>query len=151
MTHLTEGQKAPAFTGINQAGKKISLADFKGKKVVLYFYPKDHTPTCTIQACNLRDNFAVLQNAGYAVIGISPDNETSHQSFTTKNNLPFDLIADSQRTIIEKYGVWGEKKLYGKKYFGLIRTTFIINEKGIIERIILKPKSKQHAEEILKN
>lgn len=151
MTHLTEGQKAPAFTGINQAGKKISLADFKGKKVVLYFYPKDHTPTCTIQACNLRDNFAVLQTAGYAVIGISPDNETSHQSFTTKNNLPFDLIADSQRTIIEKYGVWGEKKLYGKKYFGLIRTTFIINEKGIIERIILKPKSKQHAEEILKN
>ena len=151
MTHLTEGQKAPAFTGINQAGKKISLADFKGKKVVLYFYPKDHTPTCTIQACNLRDNFAVLQNAGYAVIGISPDNETSHQSFTTKNNLPFDLIADSQRTIIEKYGVWGEKKLYGKKYFGLIRTTFIINEKGIIERIILKPKSKQHAEEILKH
>lgn len=151
MTHLTEGQKAPAFTGINQAGKKISLTDFKGKKVVLYFYPKDHTPTCTIQACNLRDNFAVLQNAGYAVIGISPDNETSHQSFTTKNNLPFDLIADSQRTIIEKYGVWGEKKLYGKKYFGLIRTTFIINEKGIIERIILKPKSKQHAEEILKN
>ena len=151
MTHLTEGQKAPAFTGINQAGKKISLADFKGKKVVLYFYPKDHTPTCTIQACNLRDNFAVLQNAGYAVIGISPDNETSHQSFTTKNNLPFDLIADSQLTIIEKYGVWGEKKLYGKKYFGLIRTTFIINEKGIIERIILKPKSKQHAEEILKH
>lgn len=151
MTHLTEGQKAPAFTGINQAGKKISLTDFKGKKVVLYFYPKDHTPTCTIQACNLRDNFAVLQNAGYAVIGISPDNETSHQSFTTKNNLPFNLIADSQRTIIEKYGVWGEKKLYGKKYFGLIRTTFIINEKGIIERIILKPKSKQHAEEILKN
>ncbi|GMV78677.1 MAG: peroxiredoxin [Chitinophagaceae bacterium] len=151
MTHLTEGQKAPAFTGINQAGKKISLADFKGKKVVLYFYPKDHTPTCTIQACNLRDNFAVLQNAGYVIIGISPDSETSHQSFTTKNNLPFDLIADSQRIIIDKYGVWGEKKLYGKKYFGLIRTTFIINEKGVIERIILKPKSKQYAEEILKN
>ncbi len=149
MTHLTEGQKAPAFSGKDQNGNKISLANFKGQKVVLYFYPQDSTPTCTVQACNLRDNYALLKKERFAVIGVSPDDEASHKKFETKNNLPFSLIADIQNVIIEKYGVWGEKQMYGRKYMGLHRTTFVINEKGIIEKIFLKPKSKQHAEEIL--
>lgn len=149
MTHLQEGQKAPAFSGKDQNGNKISLANFKGQKIVLYFYPQDSTPTCTVQACNLRDNFALLQKNGFTVIGVSPDDETSHKKFEAKNNLPFTLIADTANTIIEKYGVWGEKQMYGRKYMGLHRTTFVINEKGMIEKIFLKPKSKQHAEEIL--
>jgi peroxiredoxin Q/BCP len=149
MTHLTEGQKAPAFSGKDQNGNKISLANFKGQKVVLYFYPQDSTPTCTVQACNLRDNYALLQKEGFIVLGVSPDDEASHKKFETKNSLPFSLIADTQNAIIEKYGVWGEKQMYGRKYMGLHRTTFVINEKGIIEKIFLKPKSKQHAEEII--
>jgi peroxiredoxin Q/BCP len=149
MTHLTEGQKAPAFSGKDQNGNKISLANFKGQKVVLYFYPQDSTPTCTVQACNLRDNYALLQKEGFVVLGVSPDDEASHKKFETKNSLPFSLIADTQNAIIEKYGVWGEKQMYGRKYMGLHRTTFVINEKGIIEKIFLKPKSKQHAEEII--
>lgn len=149
MTHLQEGQKAPAFSGKDQNGNKVSLANFKGHKIVLYFYPQDSTPTCTVQACNLRDNFALLQKNGFTVIGVSPDDEASHKKFEAKNNLPFTLIADTTNTIIEKYGVWGEKQMYGRKYMGLHRTTFVINEKGIIEKIFLKPKSKQHAEEIL--
>lgn len=149
MTHLTEGQKAPAFSGKDQNGKKISLSDFKGKKVILYFYPQDSTPTCTVQACNLRDNYALLIKEGFVVIGVSPDDENSHKKFEAKHNLPFPLIADTQNTIIEKYGVWGEKQMYGRKYMGLHRTTFVINEKGIISKIFLKPKSKQHAEEII--
>jgi peroxiredoxin Q/BCP len=149
MTHLTEGQKAPAFSGKDQNGNKISLANFKGQKVVLYFYPQDSTPTCTVQACNLRDNYALLQKEGFVVLGVSPDDEASHKKFETKNRLPFSLIADTQNAIIEKYGVWGEKQMYGRKYMGLHRTTFVINEKGIIEKIFLKPKSKQHAEEII--
>jgi thioredoxin-dependent peroxiredoxin len=146
---LTEGSKAPAFKGKNQDGEMVSLADFKGKKVVLYFYPADDTPTCTAQACNLRDNFALLKKHGFVVIGISPDEEKKHKKFETKYNLPFTLIADTTNTIIEKYGVWGEKSMYGKKYMGLLRTTFLINEKGIIAKIFAKPKSKQHAEEII--
>jgi thioredoxin-dependent peroxiredoxin len=146
---LTEGSKAPAFKGKNQDGETVSLADFKNKKVVLYFYPQDDTPTCTAQACNLRDNFALLKKHGFVVIGISPDEEKKHKKFETKYNLPFTLIADTTNTIIEKYGVWGEKSMYGKKYMGLIRTTFLINEKGIITKIFAKPKSKQHAEEII--
>ncbi|MCU0320808.1 MAG: thioredoxin-dependent thiol peroxidase [Chitinophagaceae bacterium] len=149
MTHLTEGQKAPAFSGKDQNGNKVSLANFKGQKIVLYFYPQDSTPTCTVQACNLRDNYAVLQKKGFVVLGVSPDDEASHKKFETKNSLPFSLIADTQNAIIEKYGVWGEKQMYGRKYMGLHRTTFVINEKGIIEKIFLKPKSKQHAEEII--
>lgn len=149
MTHLQEGQKAPAFSGKDQNGNKVSLANFKGHKIVLYFYPQDSTPTCTVQACNLRDNFALLQKNGFTVIGVSPDDEASHKKFEAKNNLPFTLIADTTNTIIEKYGVWGEKQMYGRKYMGLHRTTFVINEKGIIQKIFLKPKSKQHAEEIL--
>jgi peroxiredoxin Q/BCP len=150
MITLQEGDKAPAFTGHDQDGKQVSLADFKGKKVVLYFYPQDDTPTCTVQACNLRDNFALLRKEGLIVIGISPDDEKSHKKFETKFSLPFPLLADPDHKIIDKYGVWGEKQLYGRKYLGLHRTTFLIDEKGIIRKIFLKPKSKQHAEEIVK-
>ncbi len=148
MTHLQEGDKAPAFTGKDAGGKKMSLADYKGKRVVLYFYPQDDTPTCTAQACNLRDNNAVLEANGFSVIGISPDDQKSHLKFEAKFNLPFPLLADPDHTIIDKYGVWGEKQLYGRKYLGLHRTTFLIDEKGIIRKIFLKPKSKTHAEEI---
>jgi peroxiredoxin Q/BCP len=149
-THLQEGEKAPAFTGINEDGEKISLKDFRGQKVILYFYPEDDTPTCTVQACNLRDNYSALLNQDYKVMGISPDTPKKHQKFKIKYNLPFTLIADPEHKIIDAYGVWGEKNLYGRNYMGLHRTTFIINEKGIIEKIIRKPRSKVHAEEILK-
>jgi len=149
-THLLTGQKAPNFTGMDQDGNKISLGELRGQKVVLFFYPEDDTPTCTIQACNLRDNYALLKKNGFNVIGISPDNEKSHQRFKEKFSLPFTLIADPQHNIINKYGVWGEKKLYGRNYMGLHRTTFVINEKGVIEKIFLRPNNKAHAEEILK-
>lgn len=149
-THLTEGSKAPAFKGKDQDGNTISLADYKGKKLVLYFYPEDDTPTCTVQACNLRDNFAALKANGFTVIGISPDEEKKHKKFEAKYKLPFTLIADPKHAIIDKYSVWGEKQLYGRKYMGLHRTTFLIDEKGIIKKIFLKPRSKQHTEEILK-
>jgi len=149
MTQLTIGQKAPAFTGKDQNGKAISLKDYLGKKVVIYFYPQDDTPTCTVQACNLRDNYALLKKEGFTIIGISPDAEAKHKKFETKYNLPFTLIADDKLKIIEKYNVWGEKKLYGRAYMGLHRTTFLLDEKGIIKHLFLKPKSKQHAEEII--
>jgi peroxiredoxin Q/BCP len=149
-THLQVGQKAPAFKGIDQDGKKVSLTDFKGQKVVLYFYPEDDTPTCTVQACNLRDNYSLLTKNGFKVIGVSPDDEKSHQKFKEKFNLPFTLIADPQHKIIDKYGVWGLKNLYGREYMGLFRTTFVIDEKGIIFKIFLRPKIKAHAEEIVK-
>lgn len=149
-THLQEGQKAPTFTGVDQDGNTVSLKDFKGHKVVLFFYPEDDTPTCTIQACNLRDNYGSLQKAGFKVIGISPDDEKSHLKFKAKFNLPFTLLADPKHKIITKYGVWGMKSLYGRDYMGLHRTTFVIDEKGIIKKIFLRPKNKQHAEEIMK-
>jgi peroxiredoxin Q/BCP len=149
MSHLQEGQKAPAFQGKDQDGKTIRLKDFAGKKLVLYFYPQDDTPTCTVQACNLRDNYAALQAAGYAVLGVSPDTVEKHKKFGTKHALPFPLLADVDRKVIDLYGVWGEKQMYGRKYEGLIRTTFVIDEKGIIQSIIRKPKSKQHAEEVM--
>ena len=149
MTSLTEEQKAPAFTGMDQNGSKVSLADLKGKKIVLYFYPEDDTPTCTDQACNLRDNFGLLKNKGFTVIGISPDEIKKHKKFEEKFDLPFTLIADPKHTIIDKYGVWGEKQLWGRNYMGLHRTTFLIDEKGIIRKIFLKPRSKRHTEEIL--
>jgi thioredoxin-dependent peroxiredoxin len=149
MAALKEGDKAPQFTGDDQNGQKISLPDFKGKKVVLYFYPQDDTPTCTIQACNLRDNYALLKKSGFEIIGISPDDEKSHKKFEKKFSLPFTLIADSAHTIINKYGVWGEKEMFGNHYMGVHRTTFVINEKGIIEKIFLRPKNKAHAEEII--
>ncbi|HEX2845246.1 MAG TPA: thioredoxin-dependent thiol peroxidase [Chitinophagaceae bacterium] len=150
-TNLKEGDKAPAFSGKDQDGNKISLLSYKGQKVVLYFYPEDDTPTCTIQACNLRDNYALLKQEGFAVIGVSPDEVNTHKKFETKYQLPFTLIADPDHTIIDKYGVWGEKQLYGRKYMGLHRTTFVIDEKGIINKIYLRPKNKAHAEEIIRN
>lgn len=149
MTSLIEGDKAPSFSAKDQDGKKISLADYKGKKLVIFFYPQDMTPTCTVQACNLRDNFALLMQHGLEVIGISPDSAESHKKFETRHQLPFPLLADTDRKIIDKYGVWGEKQLYGRKYMGLHRTTFIVDEIGKIMKIFLKPKSKQHAEEII--
>ncbi len=149
MTTLKEGDKAPAFKSKDQNGKPVSLADYKGKKVVLYFYPEDDTPTCTVQACNLRDNFSVLKKQGFRVLGVSPDEEKKHKKFETKYNLPFTLITDPEHKIIDAYGVWGEKQMYGRTYMGLHRTTFLIDEKGIVKKIFLKPKSKQHTEEIL--
>ena len=149
MITLNEGDKAPAFHGKDQNGKKISLSDYKGKKVVLYFYPEDDTPTCTIQACNLRDNYALLKQNGLEVIGVSPNDEKSHKKFEAKFNLPFTLLADPDHAIINKYGVWGEKQMFGNKYMGVNRTTFVINEKGVISKIFLRPKNKQHAEEIV--
>jgi thioredoxin-dependent peroxiredoxin len=150
MTHLKEGDKAPSFTGRDQNGQRISLADYKGKKLVLYFYPEDDTPTCTVQACNLRDNYSLLKREGFAVVGVSPDEEKKHKKFETKYDLPFTLISDPGHKIIDKYGVWGEKQLYGRHYMGLHRTTFLIDEKGAIRKIFLKPKNKAHAEEIVR-
>ncbi|HEX6333815.1 MAG TPA: thioredoxin-dependent thiol peroxidase [Flavisolibacter sp.] len=149
-THLKEGQKAPAFSGIDQDGNKVSLADLKGKKVVLYFYPEDDTPTCTVQACNLRDNYGLLKKNGFTVIGVSPDDVAKHRKFQEKYDLPFTLLADPKHSIIRKYGVWGEKNLYGRNYMGIHRTTFVIDEKGIIRKIFLRPRNKAHAEEIVK-
>jgi len=146
---LTAGNKAPTFKGKDQEGNTISLSDFKGKPLVIYFYPQDNTPTCTQQACNLRDHFGLLRNKGFQVLGVSPDNIASHKKFADKFELPFSLIADPDHTIIEKFGVWGEKSMYGKKYMGLLRTTFILDEKGVIRHVIAKPKAKQHAEEIM--
>jgi peroxiredoxin Q/BCP len=149
MITLKEGDKAPAFSGKDQNGKKVTLSELKGKKVVLYFYPEDDTPTCTIQACNLRDNFALLKKHGFEVIGVSPNDEKSHKKFEAKFSLPFTLLADADHAIINKYGVWGEKQMFGNKYMGVHRTTFVIDEKGVISKIFLRPKNKQHAEEIV--
>ncbi|MEO6893592.1 MAG: thioredoxin-dependent thiol peroxidase [Ginsengibacter sp.] len=150
MTTLSEGQKAPDFSAKDQNGNSVSLKDFRGKKVVLYFYPADDTPTCTIEACNLRDNYSELKKAGLVVIGVSPDDKASHKKFEEKYDLPFILLEDPSKNIIDKYEVWGEKNMYGKKYMGLFRTTFLIDEKGQIMKIFKKPKSKIHSEEILK-
>jgi peroxiredoxin Q/BCP len=149
MAQLKEGLKAPSFEGIDQNGKKIKLSDYKGKKIILYFYPKDNTPGCTAEACNLRDNNELLLRKGFVVIGVSPDSEKSHKNFAGKYTLTFPLIADESKTILNDYGVWGEKKMYGKSYFGVIRTTFIIDEKGVIEKIITKVNTSSHTEQIL--
>ncbi len=150
MITLSEGDKAPLFTLLNQAGEKASLKDFKGQKVVLYFYPEDDTPTCIIQACNLRDNFEDLKKYGIVLLGISPDDTVKHKKFTQKFELPFTLLADPEKKVINKYGVWGEKNLYGRKYMGLHRTTFLVDENGIIKKIFKKPRSANHTNEILK-
>ena len=149
-THLEVGDKAPNFSGLDQNGIKVSLKDYLGKKLVLYFYPEDDTPTCTVQACNLRDNFSALKANGFEIIGVSPDNVESHKKFKNKFQLPFTLVADPKHAIIDKYGVWGEKNLYGHKHMGIYRTTFVIDEKGVITKIFKKPRNKAHAEEIMK-
>lgn len=149
MTKLTEGNLAPDFSGKNQFGKEISLADFKGKRLVLYFYPKDNTPGCTAEACNLNDNYETFLAKGYEVVGVSPDSQKSHQNFAKKYGLRFNLISDPEKSILENYGVWGEKKMYGKSYMGVLRTTFIINEKGIIEKIFEQVDTKNHTDQIL--
>lgn len=147
---LKPGDIAPDFTGTDQNGALIRLSDFKGKKVVLYFYPKDDTPGCTAQACNLRDNYDQLLKDGYIVLGISKDNEKSHKKFIEKYNLPFSLIADTDTKINEAYGVWAEKSLYGKTYWGTKRTTFIIDEEGKVVEVISKVDTKDHISQILK-
>ena len=145
------GDKAPEILGFNENGEEIRLSNYQGKNIVLYFYPKDSTSGCTAQACNLRDNYTELRQAGYEVIGVSVDDAKSHQKFIAKNELPFTLIADTDKKLVEQFGVWGEKSMYGRKYMGTFRTTFIINEEGIIERIILpkQVKTKEHSKQIL--
>lgn len=146
------GDKAPEFLGLNEKGEEIRLSNYKGRKIVLYFYPKDMTSGCTAQACNLRDNYEELRKQGYEVIGVSINDQKSHQKFIEKNSLPFTLIADTEQKLVQEFGVWGEKSMYGRKYMGTFRTTLIINEEGIIERIILPKeiKTKDHAAQILK-
>ena len=146
---LKEGDKAPGFESTDQDGKKVKLSDFTGKKVVLYFYPKDDTPGCTAEACNLRDNYAQFTSKGYDILGVSSDSEKSHQKFIDKYELPFRLLADVDKSIHESYGTWVEKSMYGRKYMGTARVTFIIDEKGVIEKIIEKVKTKEHTAQIL--
>jgi len=150
MITLKEGDKAPAINAIDQDGNAITLKQFLGKKVILYFYPEDDTPTCTNEACNFRDNFALLKKEGYEIIGVSPNAPASHQKFIKKYKLPFMLIADEDKKVINDYGVWGLKKLYGREYMGIQRSTFVIDEKGRIEKIVRKVLSKKATEQVLK-
>lgn len=149
ITSLKAGDKAPDFKGKDQDSNSVSLDDFKGRKLIIYFYPKDGTPTCTIEACNLRDNYALLKTKGYSIVGVSADDEKNHKKFITKYQLPFPLIADVDKKIIEAYDVWGEKKFMGKVFDGINRTTFVIDESSKIEKVITTVKSKQHTEQIL--
>jgi peroxiredoxin Q/BCP len=148
---LQAGDKAPDFVVNDQDGKPVKLSDLKGKKVVLYFYPKDMTPGCTAEACSLRDNYKAMQKQGYEVLGVSTDNEKLHRKFIEKEKLPFRLLADTDRTLHDAYGTWVEKSMYGRKYMGTARVTFVIDDKGIIEEIIGKVDTKNHAAQILKN
>ncbi len=149
MTTLHIGDPAPDFTGLTDAGTTVTPADFRGKKLVIFFYPKDDTPGCTAEACNLRDNYALLQQHGYALLGVSPDSITKHEKFKNKYDLPFPLVADEDKVIVNRYGVWGPKQFMGKDYDGVHRTTFIIDEAGNIERIISKVNTKAHTAQIL--
>lgn len=149
MSKFAAGDKAPLFEGVNQNGKKISLSDFKGKKLILYFYPKDDTPGCTAESCNLNDNYEMWLNKGFEVVGVSPDNEKSHVKFIDKYGLKFNLIADTKNEILEAYGVWGEKSMYGKKYMGVLRTTYVIDENGIIEAVFEKVETGNHTNQII--
>jgi peroxiredoxin Q/BCP len=149
MTHLKAGDKAPNFKGLNEKGEAISLADFAGKKLILFFYPKDNTPGCTAEACNLRDNYQTLKEAGFALLGVSPDSAKKHQNFIAKFEFPFSLLADTELETIKAYGVWGLKKFMGREYEGVYRTTFIIDETGNISEVFTKVKTKAHAEQIL--
>ena len=149
MITLKPGDQAPDFTSKDQDGNDITLSDLKGKKVVLYFYPKDNTPGCTAESCNLRDNYDTLIKQGYEVLGVSTDGEKSHRKFIDKHELPFSLVADTDKSVHEKYGTWGEKSMYGKTYMGTLRTTFVIDEEGKIEEVIAKVKTKDHTAQIL--
>lgn len=151
MTHLKEGDKAPVFVGKNQNGENISLDQFKGKKLILYFYPKDQTPGCTAESCNLRDNYEELLKLNFDVVGVSPDSEKSHLNFIAKQNLPFNLIADTEKVLLKAYGAWGLKKMYGREYEGVLRTTFVIDGDGVIEKVFAKVKTKEHVDQILKS
>ena len=146
---LQEGDKAPDFKAQDQNGDAVTLSDFNGKKVILFFYPEDDTPTCTEEACNLRDNFSLLKKKGFVVLGVSPDDVKSHKKFEQKFHLPFPLLADPERKIIEAYDTWGEKQMFGRKYMGVFRHTFIIDEKGKLEKIFRKVHSKKHTQQIL--
>lgn len=150
MTTLTKGDKAPDFSGVDQDGNKHSLADYKGKKLVVFFYPAASTPTCTTEACNLRDNFGRFKSQNYELLGVSADTQKKQGSFRNKYDLPFPLIADEDKSVINAFGVWGPKKFMGKLFDGIHRTTFVIDENGIIEEVITDVKSKMHAEQILK-
>lgn len=147
---LQEGDKAPDFNGVDQNGNAIALNDFKGKNLILYFYPKDDTPGCTKEACNLRDNHDMWLDKGYAVVGVSPDNEASHQKFINKYDLPFSLIADPDKKVMEAYQTWGEKNMYGKIKMGVLRTTYVIDGEGSIVKIFKRPKTAEHTEQIVK-
>ena len=149
MTNLKEGDKAPNFKVVNQNDQLLTLTDFKGKKLVLFFYPKDNTPGCTAESCNLRDNYTELKSMGFEILGVSADSVQSHQKFISKFDLPFDLLADTSKEIIQSYGVWGTKKFMGKEYEGIHRTTFIIDENGFIEKVIIKVKTKEHSQQII--
>jgi peroxiredoxin Q/BCP len=151
MTRLQVGDNAPDFTALNENGNSVSLSDFSGKKIILYFYPKDMTPGCTAQSCNLGENHLLLKQKGFEIIGVSPDPAKRHLKFIEKYNLPFTLLADEDRTVLEAYNVWGLKKFMGKEYDGVHRTTFVIDEKGIIEKIFLKVKTKDHTNQILES
>jgi peroxiredoxin Q/BCP len=145
---LKEGDKAPDFKGLDQNDKTVQLADFKGKNLILYFYPKDNTPGCTKEACDLRDNYDYWLNKDYAVVGVSPDSAASHQKFIEKFNLPFPLIADTDKSVMEAYGTWGEKNMYGNIKMGVLRTTFVIDTDGMITKVFKRPKNDAHTEQI---
>jgi thioredoxin-dependent peroxiredoxin len=151
MEELQKGDKAPAFTATDQNGNKVSLKDFKGKKVVLFTYPEDDTPTCTIEACNIRDNYSELTTRGIVVLGVSPDDEVKHKQFENKFSLPYTMLADPKMKILNAYGVYGEKQMYGKRYMGIFRRTFLIDEQGNITHIIKAVRSKEHVAQILKS
>ena len=151
MTSLNVGDKAPDFVALNEFGQSTSLSDFLGKKVILYFYPKDMTPGCTAESCNLGENYNLLQEKGFIVLGVSPDSSKSHQKFIDKYNLPFSLIADEDKAVIKAFGVWGPKKFMGKEYDGVHRTTFVIDEDGVIEKVFSKVKTKDHTNQILES
>jgi peroxiredoxin Q/BCP len=148
MTTFAKGDKAPFFSGKNQRDEEVSLSGFAGKKLILYFYPKDNTPGCTAEACNLNDNYQFWLNRGYEIVGVSPDTTASHRKFADKFGLKFNLVADPEHKILNAYGVWGEKKLYGKPYMGVLRTTFVINEKGIIDEVFHSVDTKSHSKQI---
>ncbi len=148
MPELKEGDLAPAIKAADQSGELITLEEYRGKKIVLYFYPKDNTPGCTSESCDLRDNYSQFIEKGFEVIGVSADSEKSHQKFISKYNLPFRLISDEDKKVLQDYNAWGEKKLYGKSYMGVLRKTYIIDEKGYVEKIIEKVKTKEHSRQI---